>query len=209
MSTPFQNRLVGTVIVAAILIIFLPDILDGNKAEYYAEFDPIPKAPKPLDIPVEKSFPSQKIEILYDEVAVDEVAIDDEANNTSINNTGKNDLTTTSQPLVKATTIDIQKTKIDSLNSADSKLPEKALSQTAWAVQLGSFRHEKNVKELIEKLKKAGYTAFTKPIKTQKGTLTKVFVGPELIKSKLEEKLPDLKRLTGMQGKVAYFSASK
>ena len=76
-------------------------------------------------------------------------------------------------------------------------------------IQLGSFRHQNNVDELVNKLKKEGYTAFTKPIKTKSGNLTKVFIGPELIKSSLEEKLPALKKLTNVQGKVARFYPAK
>ena len=81
------------------------------------------------------------------------------------------------------------------------------MANEAWVIQLGSFRHKNNVDDLVAKLKKNGYVAFTKPIKTKNGTLTKVFVGPELIKSSLEKKIPLLKQLTNVQGKVARFYA--
>jgi len=58
-------------------------------------------------------------------------------------------------------------------------------------------------------LKKNGYTVYTKPIKTKNGTLTKVFIGPELRKKILENKLPLLKKLTNVQGKVARFNPTK
>ena len=45
MSTPFQNRLVGTIIVAAAVVIFLPDVLDGKKNTNQTDFEAIPKAP--------------------------------------------------------------------------------------------------------------------------------------------------------------------
>ena len=61
----------------------------------------------------------------------------------------------------------------------------------------------------MEKLKANGYTVFTKPIQTKKGTLTKVFVGPELNKASLTDKLPALKELTNVQGKIARFYPSK
>ena len=59
------------------------------------------------------------------------------------------------------------------------------------------------------KLKDNGYTAFTKPIKTKSGTLIKVIIGPELVKSSLEKKIPALKKLTGVQGKIARFYPAK
>ena len=66
-----------------------------------------------------------------------------------------------------------------------------------------------NVAQLLLKLKDNGYTAFTKPIKTKNGTLIKVFIGPELIKSSLSKKIPALKKLTNVEGKIARFSPTK
>jgi len=88
-------------------------------------------------------------------------------------------------------------------------LPEKAVPSKAWVIQLGSFRHKKNVESLVEKLKKNGYTVFTRPIKTKSGELTKVFIGPELIKSSLEKKIQPLKKLTNVEGKIALFKPTK
>ena len=59
MSTPFQNRLVGTIIVAAVAIIFFPDFLDGDKKTYQAEFETIPTSPK-VDFPAAKTLFLQK-----------------------------------------------------------------------------------------------------------------------------------------------------
>ena len=75
-------------------------------------------------------------------------------------------------------------------------------------IQLGSFRHQKNVKQLLDKLEDAGYRAFSKPIVTSSGPLTKVFVGPNLDKSTLETAIPHLQELTGLKGKVTTFSVN-
>jgi len=77
-----------------------------------------------------------------------------------------------------------------------------------WVIQLGSFRHEKNVKGLLNKLEKAGYRAFSRRIQTSSGPLTKVFVGPDLEKQKLEAALPHLKELTDLKGKVTTFKVN-
>ena len=37
MASKFQNRLVGTVILVALVVIFLPDLMDGNKLEQKEE----------------------------------------------------------------------------------------------------------------------------------------------------------------------------
>lgn len=203
MSTPFQNRLVGTVIVAAVAIIFLPDLLDGEKESYQEEFGKIPAQPKVQFQPANKSFPSDKVEQLTEDELEDEVALDDPQPSESAGNSAvteshgnSNSPTTVVKPIAK--TPELTST---TLQNGDS--------EQAWVIQLGSFRHKKNVDDLVAKLKKAGYNAFTRPIKTKNGTLTKVFVGPELSHASLEKKLPALKELTKVQGKVARFQPTK
>lgn len=205
MSTPFQNRLVGTVIVAAIAIIFLPDILDGEKKTYQEEFDQIPAAPSIDFTPTNKQFDEQKLEQLAQENISDEQALDDEL---AVNNDESDGVKVTTLP-VKEDNISDQKVQNKSDYAQEQrtdKLPEKAVLKEAWVIQLGSFRHKKNVDDLLKKLKDNGYTAFSKPIKTRTGNLTKVFIGPELIKSSLEKKIPALKELTTVEGKVARFT---
>ncbi|MGE6290364.1 cell division protein DedD [Aeromonas media] len=47
MASKFQNRLVGTVILVALVVIFLPDLMDGNKLEQKEEaFAKIPLRPE-------------------------------------------------------------------------------------------------------------------------------------------------------------------
>ncbi len=223
MSTPFQNRLVGTIIVAAVVIIFLPDLLDGEKKSYQAEFEAIPKADTFSGQLTSKSFPEnklvrQKVTPVTQEIALDELEVNNE-------NLTESTLTTTDESEKELAKID--KTipvKVDEMSSPEAKkitdisvksqlenksvpvnLPEKAIAKEAWAIHLGSFKNEKNVEQLLKKLKANGYVVFTKPIKTKQGMLTKVIIGPELIKSSLLKKLPALKKLTGIEGKVAYF----
>ena len=46
MASQFQNRLIGTIILVAIGVIFLPDFFDGKKEHYKEEFASIPLQPK-------------------------------------------------------------------------------------------------------------------------------------------------------------------
>ncbi|MDG1751563.1 MAG: SPOR domain-containing protein [Thalassotalea sp.] len=212
MSTPFQNRLVGTLIVAAVAIIFLPDVLDGDKKTYQEEFDKIPNAPKVDFTPQDQQFPHEKLASLPKEEVVDELALDD--NSTNEDNDKVDNANNAKQLNIEMlkndkTIASVKSDDKEALKEIKKVMPEKASHQQAWAIQLGSFRHKKNVDELVSKLESAGYTAFTKPIKTKNGTLTKVFVGPELIKSSLEKKISALKTLTNVQGKVARFTPTR
>ena len=211
MSTPFQNRLVGTIIVAAVAIIVLPDLLDGNKKTYQDEFDKIPPAPKvdfvktPLNFPQDKVAKTSK-EKLSDETALDDALTEDQ----SKKNMAVGEAQSKVNSLNKEAAIKVQVAKkTSSVATPKVSTPEKSVLKQAWVIQLGSFRHKKNVAQLLLKLKDNGYTAFTKPIKTKNGTLIKVFIGPELIKSSLTKKIPSLKKLTNVEGKVARFTPAK
>ncbi len=213
MSTPFQNRLVGSIIVAAAVIIFLPDIFDGEKTSYQADFEAIPKAPEFQSKQSKaKQFPEEKLAVIPKEIISDEVATDD-----AIEPTAEGTLAETENDKVKVnvlprseTTASQPVTKTPSTAISNSNtLPEKSVMGEAWVIHLGSFKHKKNVSELMKKLKDNGYTAFTQPIKTRNGTLTKVIVGPELIKSELSKKIPALKALTKVQGKIARYKTTK
>ncbi|AAZ26623.1 SPOR domain-containing protein [Colwellia psychrerythraea] len=204
MSTPFQNRLVGTIIVAAVVIIFLPDLLDGEKKSHQDDFEAIPKAEVFSGKLTNKPFPEdklirQKVTPISNEQAIDEPGIDNSASKP----TKQVDQVTkkVSKPAVKPPVKVVSKPK--------KTLPEKAVAKEAWVIHLGSFKNKDNVAQLLKKLKAKGYIAFTKPIKTKQGTLTKVIIGPELIKTSMVKKLPALKTLTGIQGKVAYFEPNK
>ena len=212
MSTPFQNRLVGTIIVAAAIVIFLPDILDGKKQSNQADFDAIPQAPAFTGKTIQEPFPNEALVKQEDPSISNEQAIDDQllADNDNSENTIIDDKIAKVTPGNKPEKIESDttlKTKSDSAISkpALGQKPAKAVNKEAWVIQLGSFRNKSNVEELVSKLKSNGYTVFTKPIQTKKGTLTKVFVGPELIEASLTKKIPALKKLTNVQGKVSRF----
>lgn len=222
MSTPFQNRLVGTIIVAAAIIIFLPDILDGKKSTNQADFDAIPQAPTFTGKLTNKAFTEENLVLKEEATVFNEDAKDEQLfakNKDLIESTDQalddlNDEKTKITPATKVQEIEsndnLTAKSISAINKPElGQQPVEAVNKEAWVIQLGSFRHASNVAELVDKLKENGYTVFTKPIQTKKGTLTKVFVGPELIKASLTDKLPALKELTNVQGKIALFYPSK
>jgi DedD protein len=63
----------------------------------------------------------------------------------------------------------------------ESKPPASAKVEAAkggFAVQLAAFSDDKGASALANRLKKAGYPAYTEPLKTTHGTLWRVRVGP-------------------------------
>ena len=131
MSSALQNRLVGTIIIVALAVIFLPDILDGKKQTTQAVFVDLPAQPQIQQIAEPPKFPleevkqktSLKTEIVAD-VATDDFDIQE----------GSESNTTNNLPEV------IGASEKSSQNSDEIS--------AGWVVQLGVFRHQKNVQEL-------------------------------------------------------------
>jgi DedD protein len=213
----FINRLVGTTIVVVAAIVFIPNILDGEKVHYKEGFKAIPERPEFTTIDLQ--------EVIDNKVASAEqpsqIPVEDtQANDADLvaNETQQID---TAPQMVEASTdepvinkaepkVAVQEPAKPAAKTPEpTRKPEENLTQMAYVIQLGSFSHAPNVKSLQEKLKVNGFKTFTRPIKTPNGTLTKVFVGPSLSKKELESKLPELKQLTKLNGKVTQFEITK
>jgi DedD protein len=217
-SSALQNRLVGTAIVVAIVVIFLPDLLDGKQESKRNLFVDLPqkppmktvKPPVPFDTSKVKEAATRKVEI------ISEQAVDDTTELTLLVETKPDSRIQDVQiPDVylenNASEANVSQKVIKKVSSLEQQTVveqdvERLLASAGWVVQLGSFRHQKNVKELLNRLEKAGYRAFSRPVKTNSGTLTKVFVGPDLQKDNLENALAHLKELTKLQGRVTPFT---
>jgi cell division septation protein DedD len=83
------------------------------------------------------------------------------------------------KPAVNKHTIKSTKNKTKSHDKpAHSELVK--LNQSAWIVQMGSFKSKANARNLTDKLRAAGFNAFTRELKSAKGGVrTHVYVGPE------------------------------
>ena len=198
MTSALKNRLVGTIIVVALAVIFLPDFLDGKKQTNREPFVSVPTNPSVKPIVEPEPFPSERVA----KAAVPAVEIEDEKaldNEFTSTETTGNETQSPQQATSQSRTDDDLATQTVIENKSD------AADDAGWVIQLGSFRHDKNVKALLGKLEKAGYRAFSRKIQTSSGPLNKVFVGPDLEKKKLDAALPHLKELTGLKGKVTTF----
>ena len=206
MSSALQNRLVGTVILVAVAVIFLPDLLDGKKESKQNLFVELPSKPSVKKVLAPETFDSRKVQqgASRQIEIVNETAIDDDTESAKAADSTASETSSQLLPEDKPEN-EVQVSSLAQETVIDDKQP-KLLASAGWVVQLGSFRHQKNVRELLTKLENSGYRAFSRPVQTSSGLLTKVFVGPELQKDKLEKILPHLKEITALQGRVSPFT---
>ncbi|MGO4551740.1 SPOR domain-containing protein [Lysobacter sp. 2RAF19] len=77
-----------------------------------------------------------------------------------------------------------------------------AASGTGFAVQLAAFSKSADANALRDKLRAAGFSAFTEAVSTDKGTLTRVRVGPVLNRAEADQLKAQVKSKVGLDGVV-------
>ncbi|MEQ4512473.1 MAG: cell division protein DedD [Dickeya sp.] len=92
---------------------------------------------------------------------------------------------------------------------ADAKASsqEQAPAGQAFVVQLGALKNADKVNEIVAKLRLSGYRAYTVPSAPVAGQITRIYVGPDASKQKLQSALGDLQQLSGLSGQVRSYSA--
>ena len=199
MASQFKNRLVGITILVALVVIFLPSLIDGKKNTYQQEFvaTPIKPSLKKHSKTFEENadFKQEKI-----------VIVDEEPK--EVEDSSQEPEEWKVEEIAKTVDVD-QKQETEAKSSLAKKVskPKKETFKTpAWTIQLGAFQNKANINSLLKKLNKAGFQVHTIPKEVMDGQLTRVFVGPDVSQEKLKSKLPRLKRLTNLNGKLVPFN---
>lgn len=182
MSSHFQNRLVGVIVLVALGVIFLPDILDGKTEHQVEQFAEIP-----LRTQVERiELPEAELETV--DLSESEHIFDSEPDELD--------------ELVHS----IEEKEAQEKKAAfTSKTKFNQPSVSAYTLQLGSFKSATNVNGLVKQLRSKGFTAYTLPEHPIDGQLTKVFVGPDVSKAKLQVLRSDIKKLTKLTGRIVNY----
>lgn len=85
------------------------------------------------------------------------------------------------------------------------KLAKPAALAHAWTIQLASFTQKNNADQLVKKLRAKGFAAYVHMARSDKGDVSRVYVGPELKKLKASEIAKRLHEEFRMQGVVVEY----
>lgn len=88
------------------------------------------------------------------------------------------------------------------VTAAKAKAAELA---NAWSVQLGSFSQKENAEKLVKELRSKGYAAYMHQAKSGKGSISRVYVGPELKREKAEAMATKLLETLNLKGVVVKY----
>lgn len=189
LSSQFQNRLVGVIVLVALGVIFLPDILDGKKQHQEEQFAEIPLRPS-----IEEAFDaSAEFEAIDLSDAESQFIVDD--------------ATISSQETAIASEQNSNQVQSPKSSKDETKASvESVVPSSAYTLQLGSFKNAANVNALVKRLRSKGFRAYTLPKTPKDGELTKVFVGPDVSMSKLQKLQKEIDKLTGLKSAVVSFN---
>ncbi|PLR38924.1 cell division protein DedD [Chimaeribacter arupi] len=238
MASKFQNRLVGTIILVAVGVIVLPGLLDGKKKHYEDEFAAIPLVPKAGDSqendavpPVTQSLPAQPPEGAGQAVGAASQPL---AGQGSAPEAAEQHAPVTAPP-VTVTHPEPEKVapkpvepKPQPVKPVEKPKPEPkpepkpqpkpeikpqpgeaAPAGQAYIVQLGALKNAAKVNEIVASLRLSGYRAYTVPSTPVQGQITRIFVGPDASKQKLQSALPEMNQISGLSGQVRAYSAGR
>jgi len=105
----------------------------------------------------------------------------------------------------------VEQPKVTEAPKAESKpaAEEKAPSGQSYIVQLGALKNAAKANEIVANLRLSGFRAYTVPSTPVQGEITRVFVGPDASKQKLESSLPQLNQISGLSGQIRSYSAGR
>ncbi|QTF07724.1 cell division protein DedD [Brenneria izadpanahii] len=235
MASKFQNRLVGTIILVALGVIVLPGLLDGKKKHYEDEFAAIPLVPAQDESNEMDSLPALNQSLPSQPPEGAEAAMKDNAAESDTENSGTGAKPERASPPANAPAVvtpppavverpaqkpveakpqpkpEVKpkpepKPEAKPETKPEPKPAEQAPVGQAYVVQLGALKNADKVNEIVAKLRLSGYRAYTVPTTPVQGQITRIYVGPDASRQKLQSSLAELHQLSGLNGQVRAYS---
>lgn len=199
MNQGAKQRIVGTVVLLALALIFLPIIFDGEGSYQAPVSSRIPETPIISILP--EPTQSRPVIVGYVETIEPEVA----ATVSLIEEVTE----LVEEPSVAIATqepvSDVEITESAPIFSREiPQLSDAGLPQ-GWVVRLGSFSDSENARNLVTRLQDAGYKAYSRVMRSSQETLTGVFVGPWLDRGQVNEYQQKLQEEFSLAGLVVRY----
>lgn len=206
MASKFQNRLAGAIVLVAVGVIVLPALLDGDKKYNENEFAAIPIIPKPGDEEdIEAIAPIVSTTTTASSEGASEAMLSEAITQQQNEQVETRSSTTTPAPSVVEPTKPEPKPEPKVEPKPQPKPepkpePKPQPQGKAFVVQVIALNNASKVEEIVAQLRLSGYQVYTVPAKPVNNKLTRIYVGPEASRQRLEAALPELNRITGTKG---------
>ena len=198
MNQGAKQRIVGTAVLLALALIFLPIIFDGEGSYQAPVSSRIPEAPIISILPE----PTQSRPIIVGNVET--IEPDASAAVSLIEEVAE----LVEEPSVaiatQETVNDVEITDAPIFSREVPQLSDAGLPQ-GWVVRLGSFSDSENASNLVTRLQDAGYKAYSRVMRSSQEALTGVFVGPWLDRGQVNEYQQKLQEEFSLVGLVVRY----
>lgn len=193
-----MHRLIGAGIMLVVAVSILPILLDGERPEGLGKSVKSPseapeiavikiKPAQPLDTSSSSSTEANKVERVTNPARVSVEKVDIPKSEQQLQKDDGN-----------------QEKQAGSIKQSVSHKTASTNSPVRWAVQIASFKNRNNAIALVEKLQAENYAAYSITTKS----LHKVFVGPEIRKSRSEAIKEEIKKAFKLEGFVVKYSGN-
>ena len=183
-----KQRIVGTIVIASLALIFLPIMFDGQGSHQTQPASRIPEQPVVPILPE----PQQSRPVIISDV--DLVVTETKPEPERVTKT----IEESASDLIEVSASESGFTRdIPILNSAG--LPN------GWSIRLGSFSEASNATNLMQRLQTAGYKAYIRDIDSEQVELTGVFVGPWLERALVNDYIDQLRDEFQLEGMVVRY----
>jgi len=183
-----KQRIVGTIVIASLALIFLPIIFEGQGSHQTQTVSRIPEQPVVPILPEPQQ--SRPVIISDADLVVTETKPEPERVTKTIEESASD--------LIEVSASESGFTRdIPALNPAG--LPD------GWSIRLGSFSEASNATNLMQRLQTAGYKAYIRDIDSEQVELTGVFVGPWLERALVNDYIDQLRDEFQLEGMVVRY----
>ena len=196
MKEATKQRIVGTVVLLALGLIFLPIIFDGQGSYQVPVTSRIPDPPAVPILPepeVERPQILAEREVSPDAPSNINAEVEPVTDGQAVADGNTDPASEVEQGVeVVESEPDFER---DAPQFAADGLPE------GWVVRLGTFANSSNASNLVSRLQDSGYKAYSRNVVNDQGSLTAVFVGPWLQRDQVEQyqrQLQEQFQLSGM-----------
>jgi len=209
-----RHRIVGAIVLVTLAVILLPLILDEHPNHTFAQTDTSSSGVSPKPGPLISDNSSKPENVVVKKLNINQLASSEQLPDTTRaeDRPGEKIQTAKSQVVTKkiepvSTTKTVSEkpvpTKAESSSVAKSGThTANVATQPHWAVQVGTFSNQSNVRRLKKQLEKSGFSVMFKDIKLKQGDAVRVRVGPYSSRASANKAQGKIKQDIGIKGVV-------
>jgi DedD protein len=176
MEVRVRERLIGALVLVALVVLFVPAILKGRGQ---APVETPAQPTRRVEVPIARNAPPPEEQVLVPEPALPDDGPPASAGTPAQPLPRPEPETRVPAPAPAPAAAAPARPRVEAPPAASAARAPVAAATSAWAVQLGAFSNRSKAEQLVSELKKRRYAAFLLEYRASGQVLYRVRVGPE------------------------------